>query len=121
MISLEEKPLPLFEFKCKSCGRKFTALVGTIADSKPLGCPSCGSADLAKLVSRFSTARSGEDLLEDICDPDKVGDLDNPDNVRKLAKQMGDEMGEDLGEEFEEYLEDAQRDSQGAEEDDGIY
>ena len=109
--------MPLFEFKCKSCGRKFTTLIGMIADTKPLGCPSCGSTELAKLVSRFSTARSEEDRLEDISDPDKLGDLDDPDNLRRLARQMGDEMGEDLGDEFEEYLEEAQQDSDSAADD----
>lgn len=97
--------MPLFEFKCKSCGRKFTALVGMIADAASPNCPSCGGTDLSKLMSRFSAGRSDEDMLESISDPDKVGNLDDPANLRRFVKDMGKELGEDMGDEFDEYLE----------------
>jgi putative FmdB family regulatory protein len=102
--------LPLFEFKCKTCGRKFTALVGMLADSAPPTCPSCGGTELTKLMSRFATTRSEEDMLANLSDPSKVGDLDDPANLRKFVKDMGKELGEDLGDEFEEYLKEAGED-----------
>jgi putative FmdB family regulatory protein len=111
--------LPLFEFKCKSCDRRFTALVGMIADSAPLKCPSCGSRELSKLVSRFATTRSEGAMLEDLSDPAKVGDLDDPANMRRFMKDMGKELGEDLGDEFDEYLE--QGGGKSDEADDAIY
>jgi putative FmdB family regulatory protein len=110
--------MPLFEFKCKSCGKKFTALVGVLADSTPPGCPACGGTDLAKLVSRFSAVRSEDDILESMADPNKYGDLDDPSNVRKLVKEMGKELGEDMGEDLEQLLEEG---SEGGGGDDAIY
>ena len=97
--------MPLFEFLCKSCGKRFTALVGVIAESAPPACPKCGATDLSRLMSRFATARSEEEMLERLADPDRIGDVEDPANLRRLVKDMGKELGEDLGDEFEEYLE----------------
>lgn len=113
--------MPLFEFRCKSCSKKFTALVGVISESKTPACPACGSSDLTKLVSRFSRTRSDEDMLEQISDPSRVGDLDDPDNMRKFVKEMGKELGEDLGDEFDEYLEEAKAGDLSEDTDEAIY
>jgi len=40
--------MPLFEFECRDCGRRFEAFV--TADRKP-ACPACQGAELRKLVS----------------------------------------------------------------------
>ena len=111
--------MPLFEFKCKSCGRKFTALVGMIADSAPPNCPTCGGTDLSKLMSGFATRRSEEEMLENLSDPDKVGDLEDPANMHKFVKEVGKELGEDMGDEFDEYLQGAE--DGGDDSDDAIY
>ena len=43
--------MPLFDFHCKACGHEFEALVRPPAQP---ACPSCGSADLERLLSGFS-------------------------------------------------------------------
>jgi putative FmdB family regulatory protein len=40
--------MPLFEYECCSCGRRFEAFV--TADRKP-ACPACRGAELRKLLS----------------------------------------------------------------------
>ncbi|MDO8589466.1 MAG: zinc ribbon domain-containing protein [Armatimonadota bacterium] len=112
--------MPLFEFLCKSCGKKFTALVGVIAEATPPACPKCGATNLSRLMSRFSTARSEEEMLESLADPDKLGDLEDPASMRRFVKEMGSEMGEELGDEFEEYVEKG-GDAGEEDADDGIY
>lgn len=42
--------MPLFEFRCQSCGRVFEALVRSQDVSGPQ-CPSCKGVDLEKLLS----------------------------------------------------------------------
>ena len=56
--------MPLFEYRCKNCQRRFTALVGVVADAKPPACPSCKSTGLTKLMSRVSALRSEDALLD---------------------------------------------------------
>lgn len=46
--------MPLFDFDCRSCGHRFEALVRP-QDGAP-ACPSCGSADLERLLSLFATS-----------------------------------------------------------------
>ena len=52
--------MPIFEYQCRKCGRRFEQLVRT--GSRP-ACPDCGSHGLDKQVSSFSvgTAAAGTD------------------------------------------------------------
>ena len=48
--------MPLFEYRCRACGRNFEALVRT-ADIPP--CPGCASTDLEQLPSLFAVDTAG--------------------------------------------------------------
>jgi putative FmdB family regulatory protein len=45
--------MPLFEYRCNSCQALTEALIRT-GDNSAVTCGYCGSADMARLVSRFS-------------------------------------------------------------------
>ena len=76
--------MPIYEYSCQSCHRRFSALVGVVAGAAKVACPRCGSKRLIKLVSRFSSPRSegdhddlGDDLgdeLEGAPEHDYMGD-----------------------------------------------
>lgn len=42
--------MPLFDFKCRACGRQFETLVRP-RDAEPPTCPACRGTDLEKLLS----------------------------------------------------------------------
>lgn len=44
--------MPIYEYACSACGRKFEALVRTGTEPQ---CPDCHSTELDKLLSVFST------------------------------------------------------------------
>ncbi|MBQ3834452.1 MAG: zinc ribbon domain-containing protein [Elusimicrobia bacterium] len=50
--------MPLFEFICKKCGKKFEKLVFS-TDNEKLKCPECNSEDVEKQFSTFSANSSG--------------------------------------------------------------
>lgn len=45
--------MPIYEYRCRSCGREFEHLART-RDEKPPACPACGKAGPEKLFSAFS-------------------------------------------------------------------
>lgn len=99
--------MPLFEYRCSGCKRRFTLLVGMTTEQPELRCAQCGSTDLKKLVSRFSVTRSEEAMLDSLADAAGNSDPDDPRAVAGWMKQMGKEMGEELGDDFGELMDEA--------------
>jgi len=98
--------MPIFEFTCDNCQKRFSALVGVVADPKPAACPRCGGIRLTKLVSRFARVRSEDDALDSLGDEMAYGDIENdPKAMRRWVKDMGAAMDEDLSEDFEAAME----------------
>jgi putative FmdB family regulatory protein len=49
--------MPLFEYECPACRKRFEKLQGTPAATLP--CPDCGAA-AQRMVSAFATGASGD-------------------------------------------------------------
>jgi len=100
--------MPIYEFECRDCHRKTTALVMSRARIDEVRCRKCGSANLEKLVSRFATPKSEEARLDSLADPSALSGVDenDPQSVARYMKRMGQEMGEDLGEDIDQAMED---------------
>jgi putative FmdB family regulatory protein len=71
--------MPLYEYRCEKCRRRFSILVGVTAKKMPLCCPRCGSRRATKLISRIAPIVRGEDFDDaDLGDMDEdLGDYDN--------------------------------------------
>jgi putative FmdB family regulatory protein len=46
--------MPIYEYRCRSCGNEFEALVSASAKASP-PCPSCGAEGAKRLFSTFAT------------------------------------------------------------------
>lgn len=97
--------MPIYEYLCLDCKKPFSFLVGVVADSGEPECTRCGGKKLRKLISRVARVRSKESSLEDLADPSKLGDMDDPKAMARWAKKMADETGEELPEDFDEMME----------------
>ena len=99
--------MPIYEFECRACHRKTTALVMSRERIGEVRCRACGSADLEKLYSRFASPKSDDARLEAMADPSAMGDVDesDPKSVARFMKKMGREMGEDFGEDVDQAIE----------------
>ena len=101
--------MPLFEFECHQCAKRFTFLTGVIAENDEAKCPRCGSAELKKLISRFVRGRSDDARMDALADRLESSDLDDERAARRFAREMGREMGaetgEDMSDEIEELIE----------------
>ena len=112
--------MPIFEYQCRACRRKTSALVMSRARESEVRCTHCGSADLEKLWSRFSSPKSEDARLESMADPSALAGIDenDPRSVAKFMKKMGQEMGEDAGD-LEQAMEEEMAGGGGGGEDDG--
>jgi putative FmdB family regulatory protein len=98
--------MPIYEFVCTQCRRKFRKLVGVVANATPLQCPRCQSTELNRQISRFARVRSEDETLDSLADEmEAMGDGDDPKAMRRLMREMGKEMGEDMDEDFEQMME----------------
>ncbi len=108
--------MPIYEFECRDCHRKTTALVMVRERINEVRCRKCGSANLERLYSRFASPKSEEARLESLADPSALGDVDenDPKSVARFMKRMGREMGEEFGgEDFEQALEEEMASGEG--------
>ncbi|MGC4114350.1 MAG: zinc ribbon domain-containing protein [Myxococcales bacterium] len=46
--------MPLYEFKCRTCGHTFEELIRNHADEADAACPTCGTKDVQRLLSTTS-------------------------------------------------------------------
>ncbi len=104
--------MPIYEYKCQDCGRKFSLYWHTFsaAEAATPRCTRCGSENVTKLISRVRVVRSEEARLEALADPSTWGDIDENDPrsiarfMRRMTAELGEEVG-DLGDEFHEVIE----------------
>jgi putative FmdB family regulatory protein len=47
--------MPLFDFRCRSCGHQFEALVRP-SDTSPVRCTECGGEQLERLLATFAVS-----------------------------------------------------------------
>ncbi len=107
--------MPIYEYRCRVCGKKTTVLTLSITSAVTPRCRSCGGTDLQKLVSRVAVLRSEESRLESLADPSTLSGLDenDPKSIARWMKKMGKEMGEDAGEGVDEEIDRAMEDVGG--------
>ena len=98
--------MPIYEYRCAGCGKRFSVLVGMTAEKDDETCPHCGVAQGTRLVSRFARLRNEDDRVDEIADDlELMGEPDSPAEMRSKVKEMGKAMDEDLSEEMEEMFE----------------
>lgn len=98
--------MPIYEFECYGCGHRFSDLYSIEADLSAVACPTCGSRDTGKLVSRPAKARSEEARLDELTDRvEQMGEPESYREMRSVIREAGSAMEEDLGDEMEELLE----------------
>lgn len=99
--------MPVIEFRCEGCGKRFSALIQRLDEAR---CSVCGSSRVTRLVSRFGRARSEDDRLIELADRfETFGEPDSPQAVREALRDAGKAMDDDLSDELiEAYEEDSE-------------
>lgn len=97
--------MPIYEFRCRSCGRTVSVFQRSMGVAVSAVCPHCGGSDLSRLVSRFAVLRAEQVADDALADLDGV-DENDPRSVARWARRMKAEgFGQDLGPEFDGMVE----------------
>ncbi|MBC7327203.1 zinc ribbon domain-containing protein [bacterium] len=99
--------MPIYEYLCLTCKKRFSYLIGVVADPGPLKCPRCGEEkNLKKLISRVSRLRDEDEIFESLTDEAALSGIDenDPRSVASFMRKLSKEMGEE-GEDMEELIE----------------
>ena len=48
--------MPMYEYQCKKCEKRFETLVSLKNLGDPMKCPQCGSRDTERMMSTFSAS-----------------------------------------------------------------
>lgn len=76
--------MPVYEYICQQCNEEVTIQHG-MKDTSMQSCPICGSAKLTRVMSSFSTTKSGTDRVKDLTWIDK-------DLSQRLRKKSGGKL-----------------------------
>ena len=110
--------MPIYEYRCRKCGRRFSVLTLRVSETPAPTCDKCGSRAADRLLSRFAMPKSEEARMESLADPGALSGLDenDPKSVARWMRKMGKEMGEDVaGEDFDQVMEDVEAGEDGDE------
>lgn len=104
--------MPIYEYRCGDCGRTSERLQRSPSEATKPACDNCGSARTARLISRFATPKSEQQVMEQYGLPDPQAGPDaykDPRQIGRWAEQRFDEMGIDMPSEARQMI-DAARD-----------
>jgi putative FmdB family regulatory protein len=102
--------VPIYEFSCKRCDRRFSLFFRTVAAASEGACPACGSAEIERAVSRVAVLKGDRGRAESL-DTDRILDgLDDSDvgSFARWARKVGSEYDAELGTNYRELAERAE-------------
>ncbi len=98
--------MPIYEFRCQDCNKKFSTLIGMVAGADDSDCPHCKSKNTSKLVSKFARHRNEDDRIDAIAD--KLEFMNEPESgsdMRDIVRELGKATDDDVSSELEEMFE----------------
>jgi putative FmdB family regulatory protein len=107
--------MPIYEYRCRACKRRFSVLTLRVSEQPDVQCPQCSGRAADRLMSRFAMPKSEAARLDALSDPSGLGDLDaeDPKSVARWMRKMGSEMGDELGgEDLDEMIDEIEGDGE---------
>jgi len=97
--------MPIYEFKCRDCGRLTSVFVKTVGSSYRAQCQHCGGRNLRRIVSRFAYHKSEQSILEEYgSEPKRLEDYKDPRQIGRWAERRFREQGIEMPDEAREMI-----------------
>ncbi|GEM_PF-503528 len=100
--------MPIYEYKCNSCGKVSSVFFRSFSDVSEPPCPSCNSADMRKLMSRPFIVKSEAERFAAFDQSKALGRLDSPFDPaakERWARDVSRSLPGEMGAEFREMAE----------------
>ncbi len=97
--------MPIYEYRCSSCGRRVSILVR--GSSTELGCTACGSTELTRLFSSFAVRRPDTAIYDDILSDSYLTKglmANDPASIAKWSRMMSGAVGDERDARSDEWL-----------------
>jgi putative FmdB family regulatory protein len=97
--------MPIYEYKCKKCGRLTSAFVRSPDRETAPACQHCG-ATTARALSRFAVGRSASSVKESFGRPPRSAEeYSDPRQIGRWVEEKFDGYGMDLPDEAKHMIE----------------
>ena len=90
--------MPVYEYQCKSCNHRYSAILSIKDSDEAPSCPDCGSDDVRKLVSSVAVVRSAQGKAKDRAKAVTEVDPSKPQEVAKYLRIMDPSLGRTISE-----------------------
>ncbi|MBR4748562.1 MAG: zinc ribbon domain-containing protein [Abditibacteriota bacterium] len=81
--------MPVYEYRCAGCGKKFTLLLSASRRDEPHPCPHCGSGETGLVISMFRPYKSHTEVLDRLDAKFRSIDMNDPGSMKAAVKEMG--------------------------------
>lgn len=99
--------MPTYDFVCNKCNQRFDVFL-TFAeyDKTKVSCVHCKSKDVRRRMTKVRIAKSEDSRMESMANDFAGFETmdDDPKEMARMMKKMGNEMGEELPPEFNEVV-----------------
>ncbi len=99
--------MPIYEFRCQSCGKKSTFFPRSVNQPLEPVCASCGGSDMKRIISSFAYHRSLQTIHEESGDPMNPGAdyYKDPRNIGRWAEKKFEDMGQEMPDSLKQSIE----------------
>ena len=96
--------MPIYEYRCRTCGRLTSKFVRNIADEAAPACQHCGGRT-ARALSRFAYHKSEQRVLEEYgAMPSRAEDYKDPRQIGRWVEKKFDDYGMELPQEARDMI-----------------
>ncbi|KXK11397.1 MAG: zinc ribbon domain-containing protein [Fimbriimonadaceae bacterium] len=93
--------MPIYEWLCASCGRRFSTFSSVSEAGVNPPCPACGLDETSRVVSRFAIGKTEDQRLGQLSDRlETSGEPDSLQGMRELVREAGQALDEGLGDDM---------------------
>lgn len=99
--------MPIYEFLCPRCQKKFSLLCRKWEESSCTQCPDCGSHDVERLLSGFAYHKSTATIQEESGEPQMFPKPDyyqDPRNIGRWTEKRFKELGMEVPSQIREEI-----------------